>query len=350
MTEDEPLTTFGTVLTGKVDIIRQAGIMRLSVALLGLVAAFDSANGQVVADARSVVTDPDAVVADRVRALQHLARGHNNSQDDVRFLAGLLDLRTPLEVQLAAVDLLAARPGEQGTRLLLSNWTNHGPRVHTAVVSHLLWREPWREALDRKADDQTDLAASLVWARRDITQRHLSTKVRMQAQRLLDESSKIDPQIQVSLEKFLPCLWLPGDAERGQRVFDEATCSNCHRLNGVGQHVAQDLSSLTDKSARSLFIHTIDPNRYVDHQYLEYVVFLDKGPQIAGMLLDEATDSITFADINGQSRLVKRAEIDLYQCNNWSHMPYGLEARLTLQQMADLLAFMTAAVPESAGQ
>ena len=349
MSEDERLMAFRPVLMGTLRFIGQTAIVQISVALLGLSALFDSASGQIVENSRSIATDPHAVVADRIGALQSLAQDHNNTLNDIRLFAGLLHHRTPLEVQLTAVDLLAAQPGEQVTRLLLSHWTNHGPRVHTAVVSHLLWREPWLGALDRMAGDQPDLAAGLDWARRDITQRHRSAEVREQAQRLLDETS-VKPEIRLALDEFPPCLELQGNPGRGRQVFEEATCSNCHRLDGVGQDVALDLSRLTEKSSRSLLVHTIDPNRVVDHRYLEYTVVTDDGLQITGMMLDEATDSITFADIQGKEYLIERAEIDEIVCNARSHMPEGLEAKLTLQQMADLLAFMAAAMPESTGR
>ena len=349
MAKDERLTIFGSVLMDKLRFSKQTGIVHVSVALLGLLALCEPACGQIVDNARSVAADPRAAVTDRVRALRGLAQDHSNSLADVRELSGLLDFRTPLEVQLAAVDLLASRPGEQVTELLLSDWTNHGPQVHTAVLSHLLWREPWLGALDRRADGRPDLAASLVWARRDITQRHRSAAVRARAQRLLDET-RIQPETQLALDRFLPCLELKGNVGRGRRLFEETTCSNCHKLDGVGRHVALDLSRLTNKSPRSLLVHTIDPNRLVEHRYLEYTVLTDDGLQIVGMMLDEATDSITVADTEGKEHLIERKEIDEIACNARSHMPEGLEVKLTLQQMADLLAFMTAAIPESTGR
>ena len=349
MAKDERLTIFGSVLMDKFRFVTQTGIVHVSVALLGLLALFEPACGQVVDNAREVATDPRAAVADRVRALRNLAQDHSNSLADVREFSGLLAFRTPLEVQLAVVDLLASRPGEQVTELLLSNWTNHGPRVHTAVLSYLLWREPWVGTLDRRAESRPDLAASLTWARRDITQRHRSAAVRIRAQRLLDEI-RVQPEIQLALDRFLSCLELKGNAGRGRRLFEETTCSNCHRLDGVGRQITLDLSRLTDKSPRSLLVHTIDPNRLVEHRCMEYTVVTDDGLQIAGMMLDESTDSITFADTEGKEHLVERKEIDEIACNARSHMPEGLAAKLTLQQMADLLAFMTAAMPESPGR
>ena len=349
MSKRERMTISWRTLVGKPRSSWAAGIVRLSVAVLGLFATSGFSGGQTVDDARSVAKDPSAAIADRVAAIERLAQDRSNAIGDVQWLAGLLNLRTPLEVQLAAADTLAAFPGEQTTELLLSDWANHGPRVHTAVISHLLWRDPWLGALDRAAEGRPELAASLVWARRDITQRHRSAAARARAQRLLDESS-IEPKVQLTVDKFLPSLHIQGSTERGKQVFEDATCSNCHKLDGIGRDLTVDLSRLMDKSPRSMLAHTIDPNRRVDHRYLEYTVVTADGLFIVGMMLNEATDSITFADTKGEEHLVNRAEIDEHACNKRSHMPDGLEARLTVQQMADLLAFMAAAKPESAKQ
>jgi putative heme-binding domain-containing protein len=111
-----------------------------------------------------------------------------------------------------------------------------------------------------------------------------------------------------------------------------------------------NLTRLTDRSPRSLLVHTIDPNRLADHQYSEYTVLTDDGRQFVGMMLEETSDSITFAHNEGEEQVVNRSEIDELVCNAGSHMPEGLEARPTLQKMADLLAFMTAATPGSPSQ
>jgi putative heme-binding domain-containing protein len=150
------------------------------------------------------------------------------------------------------------------------------------------------------------------------------------AGRLLDEST-VKPEIQSALDKFLPSLTVRGDAGRDRQVFQEATCSKCQQLDDVGRHVAIDLSRITDRSPRSLLVHTSDPNRLVDHRYLGYSVATDDGLQIVGMMLDEATDSITLADLQGEQQVVLRKKIDELVCNNRSLMPEGLEGNLTLQ-------------------
>jgi putative heme-binding domain-containing protein len=257
-------------------------------------------------------------------------------------LAESLHPRSPLSVQLAAVEALARLPEERTSELLLSTWTRHGPRVHTAVVSVLVWREPWLGALDEEAEKRLELAASLDWARRDIAIRHPLASVRSRARSLLKERTP-KPAIQQSLDRFQPALGMRGDAARGRAVFEEATCAKCHKVGTLGRDIGgPDLTRLIDKSPRSLLVHTIDPNRVVDHRFLEYTALTVEGRIVAGLMFDETEDCITLADGNDEFT-IRRADLDELISHSLSQMPEHLVTSLTLRQMADMLAFLAGA-------
>ena len=136
------------------------------------------------------------------------------------------------------------------------------------------------------------------------------------------------PEIRKSLDKFFPALSMQGDAVRGKKVFTEATCANCHKVEDVGRHVGPDLSRLVDRSPRTLLVDTIDPNRVVDHRFIEYTAVTTNGLQISGMLFDETEDSITLADLKGELHVVLRKDLDELVSHHRSQMPEGLEAKL----------------------
>jgi hypothetical protein len=73
---------------------------------------------------------------------------------------------------------------------------------------------------------------------------------------------------------------------------------------------------------------------------MEYSVVTVQGRVFVGLLFDETEHSITLADVNGEST-VHREDIDELMSNNRSQMPEHLEANLTLQQMADMITFLT---------
>ena len=294
--------------------------------------------GRNVEVARKTVADQHAAPADRVAAVRVL--GCSSMDEDLRLLTTLLVPQTPLEVQLATVDAIRDMPNGHVSEALLLGWTGHGPRVHTAAVAGLLWREPWLGVLDEQSAERPELAAALDWALRDIALRHPSQEIRVRAERLLKGRPTSRPELEKAIERFLPALRIKGDINRGKKIFTEATCANCHKLDDVGRHIGPDLSRLVDKSPRTLLVDTIDPNRVVDHRFVEYTLLTSEGLQIAGLLLDEASDHLTLADVNGESHVVLRKNIDELVSNRRSQMPEGLEGKLKLQQMADLIAFM----------
>ena len=294
--------------------------------------------------ARRTAANPQADLADRIAAVRILGREVDGADDDLRCLAGLLVPQIPLELQLVAVETLGRSPHTRVPQLLLSDWTRHGPKVHAAVVAVLLWREPWLGALEQESANRPQLTAALDWARRDIALRHPAAEMRTCAEKFrVARTTK--PEVQKSLDKFLPALNIPGNAVHGKRVFVEATCPNCHKAEDVGRHIGPDLSRLVDRSPRSLLVDTIDPNRVVDHRFIEYTAVTTAGLQVSGMLFDETGDSLTLADLKGELRVVLRKDLDELVSHHRSQMPEGLEANCTLQQMGDLIAFLTRTMP-----
>lgn len=134
--------------------------------------------------AQRTAANPAAELADRLAAIKVLGRGANGNDEDLRCLAELLAPQTPLEVQLAAVESLGRSPNMRVSEFLLSNWTRHGPKVHTAVVSVLLWRDPWLDVLREESANRPELAAAREWALRDISLRHPAAETRARAEKL----------------------------------------------------------------------------------------------------------------------------------------------------------------------
>lgn len=294
--------------------------------------------------ARRTAANPLVDMADRGAAVAILGRGPDRQDEDLRCLASLLIPQTRLKLQLAAVEAMSRSPQKRVSELLLFDWTKHGPKVHAAVVAVLVWREPWLGALEQESANRPELTAALDWARRDLALRHPATEVRTRAEKFrVTPTTK--PEVHKSLDKFLPALDIPGDAVRGEKVFVEATCANCHKVEDVGRHIGPDLSRLVDRSPRSLLVDTIDPNRLVEHQFIEYTAVTTTGLQVSGMLFDETGNSLTLADLKGELRVVLRTDLDELVSHHRSQMPEGLEANCTLQQMADLIALLASTAP-----
>ena len=144
------------------------------------------------------------------------------------------------------------------------------------------------------------------------------------------------------METYKPALRLPGDAKRGELVY-EANCMNCHRAGQKGSDVGPDLASVRAWDAEQILLNILDPNREVSPNYVEFSVELADGETVTGVIASETASSITLRRAGGAQETISRQNIRQMSSSGISLMPEGLEAVISPQQMADLLAFMRTA-------
>jgi uncharacterized protein len=87
--------------------------------------------------------------------------------------------------------------------------------------------------------------------------------------------------------------------------------------------------------------HILDPNRDVEGNYQAYVVILEDGRVLNGLLGGESNTSIELIDAEGKRLSILREEIDEVSKTGTSLMPEGFEKQLTRAEIADLLEFLT---------
>ena len=99
---------------------------------------------------------------------------------------------------------------------------------------------------------------------------------------------------------------------------------------------------VANKTPLYLLTEMLDPNRNVDTRYLEYVASTRAGRTVTGVLAAETATSITLRGQEGREEVLPRAELESLQSSGRSLMPEGLEQFLSKQDLADLIAFLTA--------
>ncbi len=134
-------------------------------------------------------------------------------------------------------------------------------------------------------------------------------------------------------------LDMKGDRDRGKAVFKKE-CSTCHMLENVGFDLGLPLGSIKNRGPETILISTLDPNREVQPQYLNYVCVTDDGLSVTGMIAAESATSITLTRAEGESDTVLRTNIDELANSGMSIMPEGLEKQLSKNDMADLIEYL----------
>jgi putative heme-binding domain-containing protein len=132
---------------------------------------------------------------------------------------------------------------------------------------------------------------------------------------------------------------LDGDQKHGAATF-ERICMTCHQMQGVGAQVGPDLSGIGTHSKETLLVDILDPSRQVLPDFISYTATSRPGDVFTGYIANESANSVTLRRANEPDLTLQRADLKELKTESKSLMPDGLEAGLTVQDMADLLEFL----------
>jgi len=206
----------------------------------------------------------------------------------------------------------------------------------------LFSREPWLRLLMQSMQKRDVPAAQISPAHRQRLLKHKDPQIRKLAVTLFQGGTSPDRQKVLDAYKDAPSL--AGNSVKGQAVFAKA-CAACHRLKEVGHAVGPDLATVANRTPEFLLIALLDPNREVDPRYIEYVAVTKSGRTLTGILASETATSITLRGQEGREETLLRSELEELVSSGKSMMPEGLEKDVSRQDMANLLAFLRAALP-----
>lgn len=285
------------------------------------------------AQARQVVADGAAPLVDRLAAADLL--GAAGGSDDVAALLHALAPAAPNDLQLAAARALgtarAAAPGP-----VLAAWDRAGPDLREVLFETLARTSEGALTLLERAAAEPGFAASLSPARQQALRRHGDARVRARADVALAGLAARRADV---LARYAEVDGRLGDFERGRAAFARV-CAACHALEGAGREVGPDLAALTDRSTAGLLTAILDPNRGVLDTFALYTVTLRDGRSYAGRIAADTTNHVEILTLDGARHQLARVEIQDLVHTGVSLMPEGLEAQLSVDEMADLFAFL----------
>ena len=140
-----------------------------------------------------------------------------------------------------------------------------------------------------------------------------------------------------------------GDPARGAIVFasEQAKCSTCHRVRGVGGQIGPDLSNLLGADRAWVYQNIVEPNIAIHPEFVSSTVAFKDGRVNMGIVRAEGADALRIGDMEAKFLTAPRDEVEEIRPSAASIMPVGLLTALGDDQARDLLAYLTgpAAVP-----
>jgi putative membrane-bound dehydrogenase-like protein len=141
--------------------------------------------------------------------------------------------------------------------------------------------------------------------------------------------------------QFRPALDLRGEALKGRAVF-ATRCAVCHRFAGQGQAVGPDLDASAAAGREKLLGNILEPSREITASFALGIATLKNGEVVAGILASESPAGLVLRLPGGGEKALAQADLTKIERPTQSLMPDGLEAGLSVQDMADLLTFLGA--------
>jgi putative membrane-bound dehydrogenase-like protein len=297
---------------------------------------------RLLAEARRRAADGKGAEAERLAALSLLGRESEHRPEEIALLAKLLVPQNSSALQAASVAALGRIPDSNVAAVLTAGWRSYSPALKPQILDVLLSRDAWQRELLRSLEKNDVAPAQIDPARRQRLLSHKDAAVRALATRLL--AGPANPDRQKVLRAYGDVVKTTGDRERGKAIFGR-TCATCHLLHGEGHAVGPDLAGVATKTTEFLLMEILDPNRNVDPRYLEYTAVTRSGRIFTGVLASESATSITLRGQEGREQVLLRSDLEELHTAGRSLMPEGLEKELSMQQMADLIAYLTGAGP-----
>jgi putative heme-binding domain-containing protein len=133
-----------------------------------------------------------------------------------------------------------------------------------------------------------------------------------------------------------------GDPVRGKQMFAKANCIKCHQFLKDGQGVGPDLTSVRRRFQRKEIVESIVmPSKVISDQYRSVTVVTTGGLVYTGLPLKQVAENKVALILPDATKLeLSKDEIDETQPATISVMPENLLRELSLEDVADLFAFL----------
>lgn len=299
----------------------------------------DPAVDRVLAEAFRMATDrslPEAVRLPRLKALEWAGA----SPDRLGVLAR--HLGTPDEdpgIQAAVLEVLESLQPPGLGRWLVERWPGLPPALRGRVGRLLAERRALHgdllDAVESGAIRVGELNLDLEQRRRLL--RGGPSDIRTRAARFWSDEEYSNRSRVV--DEWLARLPATGDAGRGRAVF-EASCANCHRVDGIGMRVGPELAGSAHRSVEDLLSNILDPNMAMNPAFVAYLAETVDGDSVTGLLEAQRADSVTLRQAGEQTVVLPRPRIRSLRSTGLSLMPEGLESGRSPQELRDLIAFI----------
>ncbi len=260
------------------------------------------------------------------------------------FLRGQLDARQPMLQRAAAASALAKAPLSGEQQLQLAGLMSSAGALEAPKLLPAFERQPTEAlglALVAALRESRGLAGLRVAQLKPLFAKY-PARVQAAAAPLIESLNANLAQQNARIDALLPTL-AGGDINRGHLVFnsEKTACTLCHKIGYRGGLLGPDLTSIGKiRGERDLLEAVVFPSATLVRGYEPFTVTTKSGESHTGIVRKDDTEEVVLATGPETTQRIPRSEIGDLQPSNVSPMPPGMDAVLTAQELADLIAFL----------
>ena len=141
--------------------------------------------------------------------------------------------------------------------------------------------------------------------------------------------------------------------ERGKMIFEQATCSRCHKIGGSQATLGPDLSEVTKRfRGGKLLQQIVKPSAEIHKEFQTQMIVGDDGRIRTGLVIEETADVVRLVPNllkPDKIETIKQSSIEERKIADVSTMPTGLLDTFSVEEIFDLVAFIQASASQTAG-
>ncbi len=166
----------------------------------------------------------------------------------------------------------------------------------------------------------------------------MNVRIREEAARLFPVPPLRDSE---PLPQMTELLVYVGDPEHGAAVFESATCSDCHIVQGAGTNFGPELSEIGDKLPKAgLYASILDPSASVSPSFDLVHLLLENREEASGFVVSETDASVTLRMEGGVVAEYPKSGIVDRRMSSVSAMPADLQEQMSVDDLVDLVEFL----------
>jgi putative membrane-bound dehydrogenase-like protein len=288
-----------------------------------------------IAKAKYIVSDSTKPIAYREDALLLLSL--DKKAVDTEMVEQLIRPTEPESLQKLAIQVYNSSDSLKASAYLISRWKTLTPQVRDKAMDAFMRSDGGMDLLLDAVKNGQVQPPTIGWPRMVELMNNENVEIRNRARVLL--SGGLIDRDQV-IERYQPALTMSGIMGKGEAVFKK-NCAICHQVNGAnGVAFGPDLASIRNREAQFIMADILHPNRSIADGYELWKVKRTNGEELTGIISSETSATLTIRFPNGEDVTIPRSELSSIEAMENSAMPVGLENSVSVEDMADLLAYL----------